>query len=451
MIDEKLIARIDKAIENERKALAADVIRLVNIKSVQGDPIPGAPFGPGPRAVLDKVMDMGRAEGFHATDYGVGVVSLALHEGQPDLGVWLHGDVVPEGEGWTFPPYDAREYKGCIIGRGATDNKGQLCAIFHLMKIFKALDVPLGYNLALYVGSNEETGKHDLTGIPGNPDARGFCNMCTPPRLSLVPDAGFPVGYGGKGRIFVKLRADKPLHGLTIAAGLPGSPGRAEADLNGEHFETFVPPRHAAHPSPDGNGTTMLMDQLLARELDEYDRTVLTFFREVTLDIHGAWLGVDKPSEAMGVSVLSAQEIKMVDGRPEIKVVIRFVDTLTPEEMLAAMGAKAAEYGLSITSSEVTMRPYLLDKNDEKVQVLTKIANEVRGEEKLPFTLSGGTYAHDLPNALVFGMNGCRPPEDFPKGKGGAHGLDESVSLDRLQTAMRIYARALLTLDGMDW
>ena len=48
-------------------------------------------------------------------------------------------------------------------------------------------------------------------------------------------------------------------------------------------------------------------------------------------------------------------------------------------------------------------------------------------------------------------MNGCKPPEDFPKGRGGAHGIDETVSLDRLQRAMRIYARAMLALNDMEW
>jgi len=65
--------------------------------------------------------------------------------------------------------------------------------------------------------------------------------------------------------------------------------------------------------------------------------------------------------------------------------------------------------------------------------------------------LSGGTYGHRLPNAYVYGMNGCLPPDDFPKGTGGAHGVDESVSLDRLERAMRIYARALLRLNETQW
>ena len=82
---------------------------------------------------------------------------------------------------------------------------------------------------------------------------------------------------------------------------------------------------------------------------------------------------------------------------------------------------------------------------------LAEIANEVVGEQKKIYTLGGGTYAHKLPNALAFGMDGNKKPEDFPQGHGGAHGVDECVSLERLQRAMRIYARAFLALNDMDW
>ena len=148
MLDKQL-KLVDREIDASRGALTQDIIKLVSIKSVKGDPLPGAPFGSGPRAVLDAVLEMGRQEGFYPAKHTDGIISLSLKEGQPDLGIWLHGDVVPEGAGWNYDPYQAIEYKGCIIGRGAADNKGQLCAIFHLLKIFKDLDVALNYNLSL--------------------------------------------------------------------------------------------------------------------------------------------------------------------------------------------------------------------------------------------------------------------------------------------------------------
>ena len=128
-----LIMQIDQAIEKSMDDLKMDLIKLIGIKSVKGEPLPGAPFGADPRAVLDAVLDMGKQEGFYTTEHTEGVISLSLKEGQPDLGIWLHGDVVPEGAGWDYDPYQATEYKGCIIGRGATDNKGQMAALFLLL------------------------------------------------------------------------------------------------------------------------------------------------------------------------------------------------------------------------------------------------------------------------------------------------------------------------------
>ena len=92
-----------------------------------------------------------------------------------------------------------------------------------------------------------------------------------------------------------------------------------------------------------------------------------------------------------------------------------------------------------------------MDKNAPMVQLLAEIAKDITGNPKEPYTLGGGTYAHRLPNAYVYGMDGNGRPADFPAGHGSAHGKDEMVSLDRLQIAMRIYARAMLALNETQW
>lgn len=57
-MNSELIQKIDAAIEAYEPTLVKDIIRLVNIKSVKGSPLPGAPFGEGPRAVLDAITEM---------------------------------------------------------------------------------------------------------------------------------------------------------------------------------------------------------------------------------------------------------------------------------------------------------------------------------------------------------------------------------------------------------
>lgn len=447
-----LIARIDEEIEKERQALAADVIRLVNIPSVKGEPQPGAPFGPGPRAVLDEMLAVGRRDGFFVRDYGVGVISLAMKEGMPDLGIWLHGDVMPAGSGWRFDPFHAVEYRGCIIGRGATDNKGQLAAIYRLLRIFRRLGVELRYNPAVYIGSDEEKGMHDLTGVPGREDARGFIHVCTPPRMSLVPDSGFPVGYGGKGSMNLIVAADRPLHGIQLTAGRDDDPGKAWAVTPRGTVTAESAPRHMSSPDPNGNMITFLMDRLLERkETAPEDRVILRFFRFLSLDVYGEELGLDKKGKTMTRLTLFPARLETVDGIPQMTLNVRYPQENTAEEITETIDAAAKRCGLCVRSAEVTRKPYLLDKDGPIVQLLKEIANGVTGENKEPYTLGGGTYAHWLPNAYVFGTDGNLIPDDFPKGHGGAHGLDEAVSLDRLQRAMRIYARALLALNDREF
>ena len=467
-MNQELIRKIDEAIAAIRPALAKTTIDLVNIKSTQDKPLPGAPFGAGPRAVLDHALKLGKENGFVCTDHGVGVVSLAMRSTQPDVGVWLHGDVVSEGEGWNFPPYDATEYQGCIIGRGATDNKGQLAALFHLFCIFKELGVELNYNPALYIGSNEETGMADMIGLPDNDDAKGFLNVCTPPKLSLVPDGGFPVGYGGKGGMNITLKSKNPLHGWCIEGGLAAAPGRIEAIFNTAFSEELpkctvtsgdktivtaeTPPRHGSNPDPNGNMITNLSAALLDTALvPQEDRYVLEFFKTVSLDVDGTFLGIKTDSEYMKPLTVFTQRVEMNDGRATVSLNIRYPYGITFEEIVERVSTVAENSGFTVLSTRRGVDPYLLDDKAPMVSLLCEASNDVIGDNAKPFTIGGGTYAHRLPNAYVFGTNGNLPPSDFPSGRGGAHGVDEAVSLDRLQRAMRIYARALLMLNDVSF
>ena len=76
-MNEALLKQIDQEIEHVREALARDIIHLIGIRSVRGEPEPGAPFGPGPRAMLDAVVKLGEREGFVPTRYTDSVISIA--------------------------------------------------------------------------------------------------------------------------------------------------------------------------------------------------------------------------------------------------------------------------------------------------------------------------------------------------------------------------------------
>ena len=456
----ELITKIDEMIEKSTKDLVDDTITLVNIKSVQEKSSRGAPFGKGPKKVLDTFLKMSKKDGFYTKDHKVGVISAAMKKGDIDLGIWLHGDVVPEGDGWSFEPYNAVEYKGCIIGRGATDNKGQLAAIFNLLKIFKELGITLNYNPAIFLGSNEETGMKDV---------EEFIKKFPAPPLSLVPDSGFPAGYGGKGGMNITLRSDTPLRSLTFSAGQSDTPGRAVATLRSDkipdalenceikigdptEISAFTPPRHGAHPDPNGNMITNLSRALLDADLvAKEDRYALEFFKTVSSDIYGKCFGIETEHEILGKLTVFSKSVDFVNGYVEFNLNIRYPLGISYEKIVENIEKESEKVGFSVIRASSGTKPYLLDKDNDIVKILCRASNDVIGDDKEPFTLSGGTYAHKLPNAYVFGTNANKPPEDFPKGKGGAHGIDESASIDRLKRAMRIYARALLLLNEINF
>lgn len=438
----ELLERIDREIELCREELTRDTIDLIGIKSVKGEPQPGAPFGPGPRAVLDTVLKMSEKEGFHTIAHTDSVISIGLKKGKPDLGIWIHGDVVPEGTGWNYDPYQATEYKGFIIGRGATDNKGQFCAMFHLLKIFKKLDIALNYLPAIYVGSDEESGANDI---------KDFLVKHQPPKISLIPDSSFPVGYGGRGAMYLYLRAEKPLQGVKILAGQDENPGKAVATIGKRTVETNSPPRHLSKPDPNGNMITRLMEKLLDDpEVSPEDRPVLEFFKRLSLDVKGTSFGIKANSDAVPLAI-GAKRIDMTDNRPQLMLNVRNPIEIPANEVFQRIGEEAEKYGVELVRTEVLANPYVLDLNWPVIKRLEEVAREITGDEKKPYIVGGYSYAHFLPNALVYGTGANVIPKDFPEGRGGAHGMDESVSLDRLQRAMRIYSRALLALNEMEW
>lgn len=452
-MNEAIIAKIDREIEAARKELAELTVKYVNIKSEQETPFPDAPFGLGVKKVLDTAISDGKTEGFFTKDYKVGVVSIAMKDGTPDLGIWVHGDVVPAGEGWSFEPYNAVEYDGRIVGRGAADNKGQLAAIFILLKIFKKMGIDLKYNPALYIGSNEETGMFDVIGCKDIPGAEGFINVATPPKLSLVPDGAFPIGYGGKGNMTVKLRANKPLCGITLTAGTSEAPGKATAVFaDGNTVETFSPPVHTAHPDPNGNMITELSRTVLEKhQLPTYETRIFEFLEKASADTTGSMFGINVETETMTPLTLATYRIENSDSIPEVYVNIRFPIEITTEQICERIDKVASLYGFAISNVNIIHKPYLINPDTPLVKKLNSIANEITGSDKGPYTVGGGTYAHELPNAYVFGSSSNFRPESWDKGRGGAHGIDEVVSLDRLQRAMRIYARALLALNEIEW
>src|SRR5699024_971824 len=96
-----------------------------------------APYGAACKAVLEEMRQIGREKGFNTENHGNRLVSFLYGVGDREIGIWGHLDVVPEGDGWKYPPFDCTRVRGFLIGRSTQDNKGPAIAVLYAMAFLK--------------------------------------------------------------------------------------------------------------------------------------------------------------------------------------------------------------------------------------------------------------------------------------------------------------------------
>lgn len=184
--------KIKEWIYSQKENIINDLIRLVKIESVSHPDDAVYPFGQKCRDVLDEYEKTAKNLGLHAKNFSYACVGAGLEN--PDdiadcIGIWSHADVVPVGEGWTYPPFEGIYENGLVIGRGAQDNKCSSIAGLYILKCIDTLKIPLKEKYIWFAGCSEECGMQDIDLFLENHSA---------PKLNLVADCGFPVCIGEK-------------------------------------------------------------------------------------------------------------------------------------------------------------------------------------------------------------------------------------------------------------
>ena len=176
-MDQALNQKIDAYIAENKEQLLQDIAALVAIDSVEGTPEEGAPFGAGPRAALDKTLELAAGMGFatrNCENY-IGYAELAGADPEKYLATICHVDVVPVGNGWTADPFKMRIQDGWLLGRGVSDDKGPMIVTLYALKFLKEQGYQLRYPIRAIVGDNEETHMNDVKYYLENYPAPVFC------------------------------------------------------------------------------------------------------------------------------------------------------------------------------------------------------------------------------------------------------------------------------------
>ena len=142
--------RIIEWTQAHREEFAADLGKLIAVRSVRGEAQDGMPFGPGPAEALRGGLALCESYGLAVKNYEnyAGSADLAADK-PPMLDILAHLDVVGEGDGWDTDPYTmVLKDDGCLYGRGVSDDKGGLLAAAYAMRCVREL-AQRGYTVIL--------------------------------------------------------------------------------------------------------------------------------------------------------------------------------------------------------------------------------------------------------------------------------------------------------------
>jgi succinyl-diaminopimelate desuccinylase len=451
--------------------MLSDIKELIAVRSVRGDAEPGKPYGPGPAAAMEKAAAIAARHGFEAKNVGGHMLEINLNDGEDELGILCHLDVVHEGSGWTTPPYEADVRDGRIYGRGAADNKGPAMAALYALKCVRELGVPLSKNVRLMLGTDEENGSNDL---------KAYTKLRALPNYCFSPDAAFPVYNIEKGRYATYFSSDFPddgalprLTALSAGHALNIVPDEAVATVEGLPHAGFGMDKlkeavsaqgektgvsfsleesggalvlrakgvgtHASYPDEGKNALTALLALLATLPLADSEgfskiKALAALFPYG--DNAGEALGVKMEDELSGplTSNLAALEYSVGGLRGGFD--LRCPICSNEENTSRVISAKMAEAGMRTETDEMVL-PHHVPEDLPFIQVLMNVYESYTGLKGECVSMGGGTYVHGLKNCVAFGAA-------YPDTETYAHAADEYSVIAELEACVKIFAQSII-------
>ncbi|MBQ4094492.1 MAG: Sapep family Mn(2+)-dependent dipeptidase [Oscillospiraceae bacterium] len=457
-----------------RDKMLRDIKRLVDINSIKGEPELHAPYGMGVRRTEMEAMKIAAELGFSKVRDCEGYIAYA-HMGDEEkfLGVIAHADVVPVGDGWFSDPFCMIEKEGYLVGRGVSDDKGPLIAGLYACKYLMENNIPLKYGVRVLIGCDEECGMSDV---------EYYLSKYPAPVFTFSPDAGFPVCHGEKGiyssdlvspaiengkikYIFGGLASNVvpdvctvKLAGVDAAAVKAAAEGKdcyTVAEEDGMVVVTAAgKASHAGSPWNAVNANLLALQLLLdANVLEGSELAAVKFMCAVMLDMSGSFLGIAAEDGKFEKNSIIGGMIRLrEDGRIVLNTNSRYNTAIAPADIEANIEQKAAQFGFTVENVS-NSGPVYLAPDSPAVKLMTDIYNDVTGDNAKPYTMSGGTYARKLPNAVAFGigMGADEAEEDAPDWVGSAHMKNEAVKIDTIMKATEIYIQSLIKLQEVEF
>ncbi|ADO82546.1 dipeptidase PepV [Ilyobacter polytropus] len=455
----------EKAISYKEDVIKS-IQEAVRIKSVEEAPLPGKPFGKGPAEALKYFLQLGESMGFEVKNFDNYAGHIDFGSGEETIGILGHVDVVPEGEGWSHPPYAGEIGDGKIFGRGVLDDKGPMITCLYAMKAIKDSGLKTDKKIRMILGANEESGWGCMDHYFGK------LNM-PHPELSFTPDSTFPVTFAEKGIMQVvlkknyedseniKIKGGNAFNSVSEKAFLEISEDSGKIIL--DYIDSFNKDKdyklevekksgniiftsngksaHASRPDKGYNAISALMKCISESgykggPLEE----IAKFFSEkIKMETNGASMDVNFEDKDSGELTLNIGMISLEKNSLEISFDIRYPVTIEKDSVLDGLEKNASEFGMEM---EVVggKDPLYIPRDHFLVKTLMDVYKDVTGDlEAEPIAIGGGTYARAIKNCVAFGSL-LHDQED------NMHQKDEYLEISKIDTWLKIYTEAIYKL-----
>ncbi len=424
----------------------------VKIESVGGEPEEGAPYGRGPKAALDFTLELGEQLGFRAVNVDDKAGYIEMGEGEEMVAVLGHVDVVPAGEGWSHPPFEAEIQDGYLYGRGVMDDKGPTIGAVYAMKAIRELGIPLDRRIRVIFGANEERGCDCIKHYVESGQEL--------PVMGITPDAEFPMIFFEKGMTTVIGGLKNPSQGeirvLEFGGGAAGNivPMYSRLVLEGEHripdaqgvtvkyengntvIEAEGVSAHASVPELGVNAAVRLLKAVRPLKTGGDFQKLSDFICDkIGEETNGNTLGIRYQDEETGETTVNLGLFSYTDQEMYLNLDIRYPKNGRKEEVKNHLEQALESYGLKLLESRSVDMLYI-PKDSELIRKLMAVYQEGTGEVREPKAIGGGTYAKMFANMAAFGPV-------FPGDPEVAHQPDERAEINQLMKSIGLTAAAM--------
>ena len=464
MINAEFRSKVQQFVKDNRDNIIADIKEIVAVPSVESAPEADAPYGPGPKRALNKILEMSERFGLKTKnlDNHIGYAQLD-GEKEDYLATICHVDVVPVGNGWKADPFTVREVDGWLIGRGVGDDKGPAILTMYILKFFKEQGIKLPYTMRALFGSDEETNMTDVD---------YYLEKEKAPAFIFSPDANFPVCCGEKGIVAFNLNSKKIANSnvveFKVGAASNVIPDLAEIVFKkeagnfpaAENFEIAEVEGgvkvtahgiggHAAFPTGTRNAIAMLVNYGLDNNLfSEEEKPYFLVLKDLHSSTDGKGLGIDADDGLFEPLTCIGGMMRYEDGVFTQNINIRFPTNTSGEKIHDILSARLATVGGNVPASKAA-EPFYINPENPIIKAMMDTYNEVTGLDEKPYTIGGGTYARHFPLGVAFGVESST--EKLPDFVGSAHMAEEGQSIECFLRALEILIISMNELQKLDY